>query len=346
MKTIVVTGGAGFIGSSFVELSLRKGYRVIVLDAFTYAGRMENLDHLKRFLTDEQLCIARGNICDGAYVTSVLEKFQPQAVFNFAAESHVDRSITGPEEFIKTNVLGTYQLLNATTQFLKTKNDTQKNLFRFVQISTDEVFGSLGKTGFFTEESQITPNSPYSASKAAGDHLAVAWNHTYGLPTVITHCSNNYGPRQFPEKLIPFMIKCALEGKPLGVYGDGSNIRDWIHVEDHCQGIWLAYEKGRLGQRYCFGGMAERNNVEVVHKIADLLDLYRPRADKTSYRTQIKFVKDRPGHDWRYAIDDQLSQKELGFTRLFSFDSGLESTVKWYLEHQDWVDSVSKGNAS
>jgi dTDP-glucose 4,6-dehydratase len=333
--SLIVTGGAGFIGSGFVELCARQGYKTIVLDALTYAGYRDNLSALER---EGLVHFVHGNICDGPLARKLLAEHKPQALINFAAESHVDRSIDSPSAFIETNILGTFTLLGASLEHWQSLSD--KSSFRYVQISTDEVYGSLGESGKFTETSPLAPNSPYSASKASADLLVRAWHHTYGLPTVTTNCSNNYGPRQFPEKLIPHMIHCALNDKPLPVYGDGKNIRDWIHVEDHCRGLLLALEKGKLGETYCFGGNAERNNVEVVQTIVSLLDKLRPRKDGKSYSAQIQFVKDRLGHDRRYAIDGGKAEKELGFNPKYSFEKGLEETVRWYLDHAAWVQGV------
>jgi dTDP-glucose 4,6-dehydratase len=335
-RPLIVTGGAGFIGSGFVELCARQGYKTIVLDALTYAGHRENLAELEKA---GHVHFVHGNICDGPLVRKLLTEHQPRALINFAAESHVDRSIDAPSAFIQTNVVGTFNLLGACLEHWQSREPA----FRYMQISTDEVYGSLGATGKFTETSPLAPNSPYSASKASADLLVRAWHHTYGLPTVTTNCSNNYGPRQFPEKLIPHMIQCALSGRPLPVYGDGKNIRDWIHVEDHCRGLLLALENGKSGETYCFGGNAERNNVDVVETIARLLDKLRPRKDGKSYAVQIQFVADRLGHDRRYAIDGAKAEKELGFRPHYSFEKGLEETVRWYLENSAWVQGVSKG---
>lgn len=333
-RTLLVTGGAGFIGSHFVERAVQEGCRVIVLDVLTYAGHEENLKHVD----SQGYELVVGNICDGRLVLSLLEKHRVDSVVNFAAESHVDRSISEPSGFINTNVVGTFTLLNASLQYWQGLED--KARFRYLQISTDEVFGSLGAEGKFHEDTPFAPNSPYSASKASADHLVRAWFHTYGLPTVTTHCSNNYGPRQYPEKLIPHMINCALRDRPLPVYGDGGNVRDWIHVADHVEGIWLALSRGRLGERYCFGGNEERNNLEVVRTICRHLDTLRPRADGHSHDTRITYVTDRLGHDRRYAIDDSRAGKELGFRRRHSFDTGLADTVAWYVENQAWCSTV------
>jgi dTDP-glucose 4,6-dehydratase len=335
-KTIIVTGAAGFIGSNFVELAGNQGYRTIVLDALTYAGHRENL----KSVSEAQWELVEGNICDETLVRNIYEKYQPDAFLNFAAESHVDRSILGPGEFVQTNIVGTFNLLRCSLEYFQKLEGPKKAAFRYLQVSTDEVYGSLGATGKFSETTPMAPNSPYSASKASADLLTRAWFHTYGLPTITTNTSNNYGPKQYPEKLIPHMINCALTGQALPVYGDGGNIRDWVHVKDHCAGILLALEKGRVGETYCLGGDAERNNLDVVKQICKLLDEMRPRKDGKSHASSIGFVTDRLGHDRRYAIDDTKAQKELGFKRQFQFDTGLADTVKWYLENEDWAKAV------
>lgn len=338
--TIIVTGGAGFIGSCFVGQAVAQGYKVVVLDALTYAGHRENLEWITPSDNGGSCELAVGNICDGVFVSKLLEKQKPVAVLNFAAESHVDNSIARPSAFIETNIIGTYTMLEAARAYWNGLPDGKKETFRFVQVSTDEVYGSLGETGKFTETTAMKPNSPYSASKAAGDHLARAWFKTYSLPAIVTNCTNNYGPRQYPEKLIPHMITCALSGKRLPIYGDGKNIRDWIHVEDHSAGVMLALEKGRPGQTYCFGGNAEKNNIEVVQTICTVLDTLRPRQDGQSYKTLMTFVPDRPGHDRRYAIDDTKAQQELGFTRRFRFEDGIRATIEWYLTNTEWQEAV------
>lgn len=336
-KCFLVTGGAGFIGSNFVEIAVKRGHRVIVLDALTYAGHPENL---KEIQGPGEYQLVQGNICDYQLVSRLIQDFQFDAILNFAAESHVDRSITGPSAFIETNIQGTFNLLSCALEYWKNLKDEKRARFRYLQVSTDEVYGSLGPTGKFSETTAYAPNSPYSASKAAADHLVRAWHHTYGLPTLTTNCSNNYGPKQFPEKLIPTMITNALKGIPLPVYGDGGNVRDWIHVTDHCNGILLALEKGKPGSTYCFGGNAEQNNLDVVKMICRHLDKLQPRKDGKSHDVGIQFVQDRLGHDRRYAIDDTLAETELGFTRRFNFEAGLEDTIRWYLSHQAWSDSV------
>ena len=318
MANILITGGAGFIGSQFVSQAVARGANVIVLDVLTYAGRREYVD--------ENATLVVGNILDRPLVSRLLNEHSIDCIVNFAAESHVDNSISGPSAFIETNIKGTFELLEASRDYAKNKPN-----FRYLQISTDEVYGSLGQTGKFNETSSIRPNSPYSASKAAGDHLARAWFETYGLPTIITHCTNNYGPRQHREKLIPHMISCALAGEKLPMYGDGKNIRDWIHVEDHCNGLWLALENGTPGQVYDFGGNAEIDNVSLVKILCAILDEKRPKKSG-HYADQIAFVTDRLGHDRRYAIDDSKAIRELGFTRRYMLGKGLEMTVDWYLK--------------
>ncbi|MBN8530368.1 MAG: dTDP-glucose 4,6-dehydratase [Alphaproteobacteria bacterium] len=338
-RTLLVTGAAGFIGSTYVRQALAAGYRVVVLDALTYAGHKENLAEPQ---LHPAFTFVQGNIGDGKLVPQLLAEHQVDAIVNFAAESHVDNSIASPSAFIMTNIVGAYTLFEAARAWWKNMPAEKQDGFRVVHISTDEVYGSLGETGKFTETSPMRPNSPYSASKAAADHLARAWFKTYGVPVVVTNCTNNYGPRQFPEKLIPHMITRALGGQSLPVYGDGMNIRDWIHVEDHCRGVMLALEQGKPGQTYAFGGNAEITNIELVKKLCATLDALRPRSDGRSYEGQIAFVPDRPGHDRRYAIDDSKAEKELGFTRKYNFESGLKSTVEWYLSNDAWCSSVTK----
>lgn len=328
-QTYIITGGAGFIGSCFVRQAVARRQKVVVLDALTYAGHRENLEGV-----DVELIV--GDIRDRALVDGLLAKHKPAGLLHFAAESHVDNSIASPGEFMDTNIQGTYVLLEAARAYMKQAPEH----FRYLQVSTDEVFGALPETGFFSEASPYAPNSPYSASKAAADHLVRAWYHTYGLPTIITHCSNNYGPRQLPEKLIPVIITKALAGKPLPVYGDGLHVRDWIHVDDHSQGIWLAAGTGRVGEHYCFGGRAEMKNIDLVKLICVYLDQIRPRNDKKSYAEQITFVPDRLGHDRRYAIDDSRAEKELGFTRAWTFEKGIRATVDWYLANEAWSQTV------
>ncbi|MBY0470299.1 dTDP-glucose 4,6-dehydratase [bacterium] len=337
MPNLLVTGGAGFIGSSFVRQAIAEGHTVTVLDALTYAGHTENLAGLS-----ERFEFVKGNIADAELVASLLKNRRIQAVAHLAAESHVDRSITGPADFVQTNVTGTFVLLNEALKYWDHLPKEEQSAFRFIQVSTDEVYGSLGSTGKFSETTPYSPNSPYSASKASGDFLARAWFHTYGLPTVITNCSNNYGPRQYPEKLIPLMISRALSQGKLPVYGNGSNVRDWIHVEDHCNGVLLALKRGEPGSTYCFGGNAEFSNIDLVKTLCACLDRLQPRKDGQKHESSIEFVKDRPGHDFRYAIDDTKAQKELGFKRKYKFESGLEATVKWYVENLAWCRAVEK----
>jgi len=341
MTTWLVTGGAGFIGGNFVLEAVARGVRVVNLDALTYAG---NVDTLAAVDGDPAHVFVHGDIGDRALVARLLAEYRPDAVVNFAAESHVDRSIDGPAAFVQTNVVGTLALLEATRDYWRGLDGAPKAAFRFLHVSTDEVYGSLGDTGKFTETTPYAPNSPYSASKAASDHLVRAFHHTYGLPVLTTNCSNNYGPFQFPEKLIPLVIARALAGEPLPVYGDGRNVRDWLYVGDHCAAIRAVLERGRLGETYNVGGDAERQNIEVVRTICALLDTRRPRADGTPREAQITFVADRPGHDRRYAIDASKLKGELGWTPAHSFEQGIAHTVDWYLAHQDWVGRVLDGS--
>ncbi|MFO0388825.1 MAG: dTDP-glucose 4,6-dehydratase [Alphaproteobacteria bacterium] len=333
-KTILVTGGAGFIGSCFVSLCVARDYNVIVLDKLTYAGHPANLEWIKNGWE-----LVEGDIADVELVGQLLAKHKPIGVLNFAAESHVDNSISGPGAFIQTNIIGTFNLLQSSLSYWKNLPDAAKNAFRFLQVSTDEVYGSLGPTGKFSENSPIKPNSPYSASKASADHLVRAWFETYGLPNITTHCTNNYGPRQHPEKLIPNMISCALAGKKLPVYGDGKNVRDWIHVEDHSAGVLAAFEKGKAGEVYDLGGDAEVENISLVHTLCALLDAKRPK-NSGCYADQIAFVTDRLGHDRRYAIDDGKAQRDIGFTRKYTIEKGMEATVDWYLANTAWCDMM------
>lgn len=334
MKVLLVTGCAGFIGSQFARTALEEGYAVVGLDKLTYAGSPDNVAGLPA----DKFELVVGDIADYGLVCSLLEQHRPVAVLNFAAESHVDRSISAPDTFIETNVLGTLHMLRAASAYYQTLAGKDRDSFRFVQISTDEVFGSLGEEGFFTETTPYAPRSPYSASKAGADHLASAWYHTYGLPTITTHCSNNYGPRQHPEKLIPHMITCALAGKELPVYGTGQNIRDWIHVADHCAGVMAATQRGKPGEQYCFGGQSEWRNIDLVTQICKILDQVRPRSDKQSFTSQIRMVTDRMGHDFRYAIDIAKATEELGFTPQVTFAEGLASTIQWYLDANQTPD--------
>ncbi len=341
MATWLVTGGAGFIGGNFVLRAVADGVRVINLDALTYAG---NLDTLASLADNPDHVFVHGNIGDTALVASLLAEHRPDAVLNFAAESHVDRSIDGPGAFIQTNVVGTLGLLEAVRDHWRSLPDAARQNFRFLHVSTDEVYGSLGETGKFTETTPYAPNSPYSASKAASDHLVRAFHHTYGLPTLTTNCSNNYGPYHFPEKLIPLIIQRALAGEPLPVYGDGRNVRDWLFVGDHCAAIRRVLQKGKPGETYNVGGNAERQNIEVVETICRLLDERHPRSDGKPRSSQIIFVADRPGHDRRYAIDASKLRDELGWEPRHTFEQGIAETVDWYLENQAWVARVLDGS--
>ncbi|AKR43383.1 dTDP-glucose 4,6-dehydratase [Methylophilus sp. TWE2] len=339
---ILVTGGAGFIGSNFVLDWLEKlDEPVINLDKLTYAG---NLDNLKTVADNKKHIFVKGDIGDFELVSKLLAEHKPRAVLNFAAESHVDRSIHGPEDFIQTNVVGTFHLLEAVRAYWSGLEDDEKAAFKFLHVSTDEVYGTLEKNDPpFNERNRYEPNSPYSASKAASDHLVRAYHHTYGLPVLTTNCSNNYGPYHFPEKLIPLVIHNALNGKPLPIYGDGQQIRDWLFVKDHCTAIRRVLSAGRLGETYNVGGWNEKPNLEVVHTICDILDELKPRADGQSYKTQITFVKDRPGHDRRYAIDATKLEKELGWKPAETFETGIRKTVQWYLDNQAWVENITSG---
>jgi dTDP-glucose 4,6-dehydratase len=342
MFNILLTGGAGFIGSNLVHYLLKMDdITIINLDKLTYAG---NLESLADEMDNGRHIFVQGDIGDRELVKSLLTKYQPAAVMHLAAESHVDRSIDGPGEFIQTNVVGTFELLEAVRSFWIQLEEKEQQRFRFIHISTDEVYGSLGMEGLFTEESRYQPNSPYSASKAASDHLVRAYYHTYGLPTIITNCSNNYGPRQFPEKLIPLMILNALEGKQLPVYGTGQNVRDWLYVEDHCRALFTVLRGGRPGEVYNIGGNNEKTNLEVVNTICSELDRIKPQVDKRQYKEQIVYVKDRPGHDLRYAIDASKISNELGWTPREDFSSGLNKTIQWYLDNPEWCKNVQDGS--
>lgn len=341
--SILVTGGAGFIGSNFVlDWLAQSDEPVINLDKLTYAGNLENLQSLNG---DQRHIFVQGDIGDSALVADLLAKHQPRAIVNFAAESHVDRSIHGPEDFIQTNIVGTFRLLEAVRAYWGGLQSDARQSFRFLHVSTDEVYGSLGKGDpAFTEAHRYEPNSPYSASKAASDHLVRAYHHTYGLPVLTTNCSNNYGPYHFPEKLIPLMIVNALAGKPLPVYGDGQQIRDWLYVKDHCSAICRVLDAGHIGEVYNIGGWNEKPNLEIVYTVCALLDELRPRADGKPYKEQITYVVDRPGHDRRYAIDARKVESQLGWKPAETFETGIRKTVQWYLDHPDWVLHVQSGS--
>jgi dTDP-glucose 4,6-dehydratase len=341
-RPILVTGGAGFIGANFVLDWIREvGTPVVNLDKLTYAGHLANLEALRG---DPRHVFVRGDIGDVALVGRLLEQYRPWAIVNFAAESHVDRSIHGPADFIQTNVVGTFRLLEAARAYFESLEGAEREAFRFLHVSTDEVYGSLAPgEPPFRETNPYAPNSPYAASKAASDHLVRAYHHTYGLPTLTTNCSNNYGPFQFPEKLIPLCLHRALAGETLPLYGDGQQIRDWLYVADHCRAIRRVLEAGRVGETYNIGGRSERRNLEVVQTLCAILDELKPRPDGRSYAEQITFVRDRPGHDRRYAMDITKIERELGWRPAETFESGLRKTVRWYLDHPDWVECVTSG---
>jgi dTDP-glucose 4,6-dehydratase len=341
---ILVTGGAGFIGGNFVLdwLKLPTNEAIVNLDKLTYAGNLETLAPLKN---DTRHIFVHGDIGNKELVTKLLNEHKPRAIVNFAAESHVDRSIHGPADFVETNIVGTFNLLECAREYWNTLEGKAKEAFRFHHVSTDEVYGSLSLTDpAFTETNPYEPNSPYSASKAASDHLVRAWFHTYGFPVVTTNCSNNYGPYHFPEKLIPLVILNALNSKPLPIYGDGQQIRDWLYVSDHCSAIREVLAKGKLGETYNIGGWNEKANIDVVKKICSILDELKPRADGKSYTEQITFVKDRPGHDRRYAIDASKVERDLGWKPAETFDTGIRKTVQWYLDNPVWIEGVVSGS--
>ncbi|MBI3523296.1 MAG: dTDP-glucose 4,6-dehydratase [Betaproteobacteria bacterium] len=339
--TLFVTGGAGFIGSALVRLLIADSdWRIVNIDKLTYAG---NLESLKALTGTHRHIFSHTDICDRSALDKLFAEYRPAGVIHLAAESHVDRSIHGPADFIDTNIVGTYTLLEAARAYWSGMTPESRSGFRFHHVSTDEVFGSLDADGLFAETSPYRPNSPYSASKAASDHLVRAWQHTYGLPTLVTNCSNNYGPYHFPEKLIPLVILNALAGKPLPIYGKGDNVRDWLYVDDHARALRLVFERGMPGETYNIGGHNEKTNLEVVEALCALLDELRPRADGRLYREQISFVADRPGHDRRYAIDAAKIQRELGWTPRESFETGLRKTVAWYLANHGWIEHVVSG---
>jgi len=347
VRTWIVTGGAGFIGSNFVRrVRATRDVRVVVFDKLTYAGSLESL---RGVIDDDRVVFVQGDIADARAVRGVLEVHRPTAVVNFAAETHVDRSIDGPGAFVQTNLVGTFELLDAARDYFGRLDTGVKGAFRFLHVSTDEVYGTLGADGLFSEETPYAPNSPYAASKAGADHLVRAYHHTFGLPVLITNCSNNYGPYQFPEKLIPLMLLNALEGRPLPIYGDGRNVRDWLFVEDHCDGILAVLDGGRLGEKYNIGGGNERENIEIVDRLCDALERHLPARSNprlrdrglTSYAALKAFVADRPGHDRRYAIDATKIRRELGWSPARAFETGLEQTVAWYLANEAWCAAVS-----
>ena len=341
MRTYLITGGCGFIGSNFIHYLIENNLskQVINLDKMTYAGNADNLVSMK---DHSGYCFIKGDISDQKIVHSILKKYNPDVVVNFAAESHVDRSIDQPAEFIKTNVLGTFNLLHESNNWMKNLNELKRSNFRFIHISTDEVYGSLGKKGKFSENTRYDPSSPYSASKASSDHLARSWYKTYNFPVIITNCSNNYGPYQFPEKLIPLMIINAISGKSLPVYGDGLNVRDWIYVRDHCSAIQTIIDKGLIGETYNIGGKNEIKNIQIIDTICKILDNQVPLDDGNLYRERIKFVKDRPGHDFRYAIDATKIERQLGWKPKESFETGILKTVKWFLNNRSWWSKIKE----
>ena len=338
MKNVLVTGGCGFIGSNFVKYLIScRNYFPVILDKLTYAGNITNLNQADK----NKYALIKGDICDKELVNDLFIKYKFKGVFNFAAESHVDRSIDGPREFMQTNIFGTFNLLESSRHYFKNINHD----FKFIHVSTDEVYGDLGEGGFFKETSPYKPNSPYSASKAASDHLSKAWGHTYGLPVVITNCSNNYGPFQFPEKLIPLIIINCLEWRPLPIYGDGKNERDWLFVTDHCQSLEIIFRKGKIGETYNIGGNNVVKNIDIVKTICDVLDKLKP-SGRGSYRELISYVKDRPGHDRRYAIDSQKIYEELNWKPEESFSAGIKNTIKWYINNESWWRDIQKSNYS
>ena len=339
MATLLITGGAGFIGSNLVRYALsHTSNRLVVVDKLTYAGSLLNLEAP---LKDPRVTFLEADIADHRAMSRAFAEHHPDAVLNLAAETHVDRSIDGPRLFVDTNIVGTFTLLEVARAFITEAPAEGRDAFRFLHVSTDEVYGSLGREGAFSEETAYAPNSPYAASKAGADHLVRAYAHTYGLPVLITNCSNNYGPFQFPEKLIPLMVLNAIDGRPLPIYGDGGNVRDWLHVEDHCAGLLLVLAKGRAGEKYNVGGGNERTNLEIVDLICDTVDALRP--GPTSRRALKTFVPDRPGHDRRYAIDAAKIRRELGWAPKHTFETGLRDTVQWYIDHRDWCEQVQSG---
>ena len=340
---ILVTGGCGFIGSNFVHQQINNTDNTILnFDKLTYAGNPDNLSSIEQ---NPRYSFVQGDICDTALVSETISEFQPEAVVHFAAESHVDRSIDGPMDFVNTNIIGTATLLNATRKYLEVRSQkSDSDEFRFLHVSTDEVFGSLGDDGFFTETTAYDPSSPYSASKAGSDHLVRAWERTYGFPALITNCSNNYGPYQFPEKLIPLMIANCVDEKPLPVYGEGLNVRDWLFVEDHCDAIYSVLQEGTIGETYNIGGNNEIKNIDIVNTICSTLDELKPRSNGASYSELITYVTDRPGHDFRYAIDASKIKNELNWEPKETFETGIRRTIQWYLENEDWWRKIQDGS--
>ena len=347
VDTVLVTGGAGFIGSALVRHLIRKTeMKVVTVDKLTYSGNLESLEEVR---WDPRHRFERVDICDREAMSRVFRDHSPDAVFHLAAESHVDRSISGPAPFIQTNVMGTFVLLEAATRYWEALPTPRRSRFRFIHVSTDEVYGSLGESGLFSEETPYDPRSPYSASKASGDHLTRAWHHTYGLPAIITNTCNNYGPFQYPEKLIPLAIRKAMAGEPIPLYGTGKNVRDWIFVEDHVRGLLAALERGLVGESYNFGARSETTNLSLIQKVCQILEQMSPlspSASAASYRSLITFVEDRPGHDWRYAIDPSKAEQELAWEPAESLSAGLMKTVGWYLDHQGWSEKVGEGRRS
>jgi len=341
-RVVIVTGGAGFIGSALVRHLIREtDYAVVNVDKLTYAG---HLSSLKDVSSSPRYSFEHVDITDSTAIARIVDHYRPEAIMHLAAESHVDRSIDGPAAFIQTNIVGTYTLLEAARAYLATLSDQERSRFRFLHVSTDEVYGSLGEEGYFTEETPYDPRSPYSASKAASDHLVHAWHHTFGLPALVTNCSNNYGPYQYPEKLIPVVILKALASEAIPVYGSGANVRDWLYVEDHVRALWMVVRQGRPGETYNIGGHNEKTNLEVVRTICRTLDELRPLPGGARYEHLITFVKDRPGHDFRYAIDASKIERELGWRPQETFESGLRKTVSWYLDHLAWCEEVLSGS--